>query len=213
MSRTNFKKTIILAAIFLVTAAALIVAFNWHAVAALYRPKAEPKAIQLNYTNRQHGFSLKFPQYWADSEDNTFGVTPKYIVRFTAPEIEGNTFPITITITGTELPPELAGNETLEGYVEKSEAILKESANNYEFIALVDTTISDLPAKVLTWRMGEEGNILVNDQAIFMKGNTVYIISMSSMQEFRDQVIGGFNLITSSLRFKASTAATPSATP
>lgn len=214
IARSNLKKIIILAVIFAVTAVSLVVAFNWHSVAALYRPTAPAKPIQLNYTNRQHGFSLKFPQYWADSEPNTFGGAPaNYIVRFTAPEMEGNAIPVTITIMAKDLPAELAGNETLESYVTKSEAILKETANNYEFISLADSTVSGLPAKILTWSMGDENATLVNDQAIFKKGDTVYIVTMSSLWDFRDRVTGGFNLITSTFKFKTSSVTTPSATP
>ncbi len=139
---------------------------------------------------------------------------PSYIVKFQSPQIEGSNIPISITIMSQDLPPEL-GNETLEGYVEKAEHALKVSANNYSLISITDSTVSGLPAKIVSWSMGDEGNTLISDQAIFMKGARVYIITLAVLSDFHDKAAYGFNLVTSTFKFKQSSApaSTPASTP
>jgi hypothetical protein len=215
VSRSNWKKGLFLGTAVIVVAGAVILATNWHAVAALYRPSPSPKTVQLNYTNRTHGFSLKFPQYWGDYEPNTMGETASYIVRFTAPDIEGCDIPITITVMSPDpvanpLPP----GETLEDYFVKAEAALQTSANNYERLSLVDTSISGLPAKVFRWTMGDNQD-LINDQAVLLFNNRVYIITYSALAEFHDRAYHGFELVASTLKFKQAglAAASPSVIP
>ena len=213
MARSTLKKVLFLGIASVVIAVSVVLAYNWHAVAALYHPTPAPKPVLLNYTNREHGFSLKFPQYWGDYEPNTLNNPSQasYIVRFTAPEIEGCDIPITITIMSPDpqnypLPPD----ETLDGYAAKAEAGLKATANNYELISLSDSSISGYPAKIIRWSMGDNKD-LINDQAIFIKGSRVYIISYSALAEFHDQALNGFELVTSTLKFKQSS--TPASTP
>jgi len=218
VARSTLKKILFLSAAFALIAVSVVLAANWHAMAALYRPTPTPKPVLLNYTNRTHNFSLKFPQYWADSEPRVIGDAtdnpPSYIVKFQSPQIEGSNIPISITIMSQDLPPEL-GNETLEGYVEKAEHVLKVSANNYSLISITDSTVSGLPAKIVSWSMGDEGNTLITDQAIFMKGTRVYIITSSALSDFHDKSTYGFNLVTSTFKFKQSNtpASTPASTP
>lgn len=216
VARSTLKKLIFLGIAFVLIAVSVVLAANWHAMAALYRPTPTPKPVLLNYTNRTHNFSLKFPQYWADSEPRVIGdpadsPPPSYIVKFQSPQIEGSNIPISITIMS---PGELA-NETLEGYVEKAEHALKVSANNYSLISITDSTVSGLPAKIVSWGMGDEGNTLITDQAIFMKGARVYIITGSALSDFHDKSTYGFNLVTSTFKFKQSSApaSTPASTP
>jgi len=216
VARSTLKKILFLSAAFALIAVSVVLAANWHAMAALYRPTPTPKPVLLNYTNRTHNFSLKFPQYWADSEPRVIGdpadnPPPSYIVKFQSPQIEGSNLPISITIMS---PGELA-NETLEGYVAKSEEVLSSSANNYKLISITDSTVSGLPAKIVSWSMGDEGNTLINDQAIFMKGARVYIITLAVLSDFYDEAAYGFNLVTSTFKFKQSSApaSTPASTP
>jgi hypothetical protein len=219
VARSTLKRVLFLSAAFALIAVSVVFAANWYAIAALYRPTPTPKPVLLNYTNRTHNFSLKFPQYWADSEPRVIGdpadnPPPSYIVKFQSPQIEGSNIPISITIMAKDLPPEL-GNETLEGYVEKAEHALKVSANNYSLISITDSTVSGLPAKIVSWSMGDEGNTLINDQAIFMKGARVYIITLAVLSDFYDKAAYGFNLVTSTFKFKQSSApaSTPASTP
>jgi hypothetical protein len=203
VDRSNLKKILLLAVACVVIAVSVVLASNWHAVAALVHPTPTPKPVMLNYTNRVYAFSLKFPQYWGDYEPNTFyNTAPAYIVRFTAPDIEGCDIPVTVTISADDLPKE-ALNETLEGFMTKAEAVLQANANNYRRISLTETTISGLPAKILRWTMGDNDD-LINDQAIFVYNGQVYIITYSALAEFHDQVYGAFELMTSSFQFKLS---------
>lgn len=217
MVRSNLKKILFLAVGCVVIAVSVVVASNWHAVAALYRPTPSPKPVMLNYTNRVYAFSLKFPQYWGDAEPNTFyDSKPAYIVRFTAPDIEGCSIPITVTVAADDLPKE-ALNETLDGFMTKAEAVLATSANNYRRISLTETTISGLPAKVIQWTMGDNDD-LTNDQAVLIFNGRVYTITYSALTEFHDQEYNGFEFITSTFKFKQSGVTTspvvaPSATP
>ena len=214
VARSSFKKILFLGAGFLAVGVMVVLGSNWHAIAALYRPTPSPKPVLLNYTNRIHGFSLKFPQYWADSEPNTLRETASYIVRFTSPEIEGLTLPFSITIMAKDLPPELE-NETLQSYVEKAALALEVSANNYSLVSITDSTVSGLPAKIVSWKMGDVDNNLITDQAIFMKGQRVYIITSSIKEEFHDKAVYPFGLINSTLKFKSTGAPvdTPASSP
>lgn len=204
MARSTLKKVLFLGIAFVVIAVSVVLAANWRAMAALYRPTAPPKPVLLNYTNRLHAFSVKFPQYWADSEPSG------YIVVFDAPEIEGSDILTSITILSVDLPPELAG-ETLEGYVAKSEEVLKFNSQNYTRIRLEDSAVSGIPAKILTWSMSDDKYTLVSDQAIFMKDNKIYVITYYSPKEFRDNYLSAFDLVTSTLKFKQSS--TPTSNP
>jgi hypothetical protein len=212
LSRSNFKKVLFIGIAVVVIAVSVVLASNWHDVAALYRPAPSTKIVQLNYANRVHGFSLKFPQYWVDYEPNTLETTASYIVRFTAPDVEGCDVPITITVMSPESP--LPPGETLEGYFTKAEAGLKSTANNYERLNMVDVTVSGLPAKIVRWTMGDNRD-LINDQAFFFYNNRVYIITYSALTEFHDQAFNGFELITSSFKFKQTSlpAVSPTVAP
>lgn len=204
VTRSNLKKFIFLAAACLVIAVAVVLGYNWHAVAALYRPAPPVKQVMLNYSNRTYGFSLKFPQYWGDSEPNTMYAPPGYIVKFQAPDIEGCDIPITITIvTNDPVTEPLPSNETLEGFMDKYEANMEKTANNYKRVSLTETTISGLPAKVLSWSMGDNED-LMTDQAIFIYEGQVYIITYAALSEFHDQDYNGFELVTATLKFKQS---------
>ena len=201
--RSNLKKILLLSVACVVIAVSVVLASNWHAVAALYRPTPSPKPVMLNYTNRMYAFSLKFPQYWGDAEPNTlYDSKPSYIVRFTAPDIEGCDIPITVTITADDLPDD-ARNETLEGFMTKAEAVLASNANKYRRISLTETTISGMPARLIQWTMGDNED-LTNDQAVIMFNGRVYTITYSALTEFHDQAYNGFELITSTIKFKQS---------
>ena len=45
---------------------------------------------------------------------------------------------------------------------------------------------------------------LINDQAVFLFNGRIYIITYSALAEFHDQVYSGFELITSTFKFKLS---------
>jgi hypothetical protein len=204
VSRSNLKKIIFLAVASVLITVLVVLGYNWNAIAALYRPAPPVKQVMLNYSNRVYGFSLKFPQYWSDSEPNTLYGPPSHIVRFTAPDSEGPDIPTTITIvTNDPVTEPLPSNETVEGFTDKYEANLKLTANNYMRVDLTDTTISGLPAKVLSWSMGDNED-LMTDQAIFIYEGQVYIITYAALSEFHDQDYNGFELVTATLKFKQS---------
>lgn len=212
MSRSNLKKVILFGGVIVVIAAAVVLASNWYAVASIYRPTPSPKPVQLNYSNSKHDFSLKFPQYWSDFEPpSTSG--ENYIVRFTAPLIEGCEIPITITINAFDLPAESAG-ETLDSYFEKAEAMLADSASNYERVNVMDSTISGVPSKVFRWTMGDNED-LTTDQILFFFNNRVYVITYAALTEFHNRAYNGLELIGSTFRFNKTTPkiSMPSGTP
>ena len=205
---STLKKVLFLGIAFVIIAAAVVVASNWHAVAALYHPTPTPKPVQLTYTNRQHSFSLKYPQYWEDSEPDG------YIASFDSPGVEGCDMPLGVTILYQDLPADLA-NETLDSHIAKYEESVKTRAPNYTRISLDDITVSGFPAKLLKWHMSNDQSSVTTDQAFFIKDNKVYVITYSAPDEFHNAYIDGFNLIVNTLKFKQSSLATntPSVTP
>lgn len=161
-----------------------------------------PAPVLLNYTNAEYGFSLKFPQYWVDSEESDAS-----IVKLSSPQAHIPEFPELITsinIIAFQLPPEFAG-DSLEDYVANNEKYLEEkltgTGQGYTRLSLESINVAGLPAQLLNWSTSAEEETLITRQAISYKDELVYIISYTSLEKYDKEYAGALDLVLDTFTF------------
>ncbi len=161
-----------------------------------------PTKVILNYTNAEYGFSLKFPQYWGDSEESDAS-----IVKLTSPQAHIRDFPdlmTSINIIAFQLPPEFVG-EPLSNYVANCEKSLQdklaETGQEYKQLSLESIEVAGLPAQLIAWSASGEAETLITRQAIFYKDELVYIISYASLEKYDEEYAGALDLVLDTFTF------------
>ncbi|MFH0846939.1 MAG: PsbP-related protein [Chloroflexota bacterium] len=184
---------IVVLALLILQRLAIVPLFPFQTSAA---PTASPTKVLLNYSNAEHGFSLKYPQYWIGSEPE--GVIAALVCPMN--EHPSTDFTTNISITYGELSEESPG--TLDEFMVSCEERLIGSSENYNRLSLEEKEISGLPARVLVWTRNIDEPILTR-QAAFFKDKRVYVITYASLSEFDAEYSHAFDLVISTFKFQS----------
>jgi len=147
------------------------------------------------YENEYFGYSCLYPAGW-ELQANPGGM----LVLFAGPMDTDDEFIINVNIFVEELT-EYAGI-SLDDYTENSEVQFHESLDDYQRLALDDTIISGMAARLVTYSFSIDTFKIKGTQAFFIRDNKAYIITYSATPETHSQYYSEFELIFASLVFK-----------
>ena len=141
------------------------------------------------YVNSKYGFSVNYCKDWDVLEDY-IGMT----VAFMAPLVQVESDLVSIYITVDQL----SKNATLEDYVGSNKKVGEERLVNYDELNEYATTISGVPATVLTFSFTYETENAVLDfkdiLAMLVKDGVGYSITYDVLSEFHDDYVDWFDL-------------------
>jgi len=147
------------------------------------------------YENEYFGYSCLYPADW-ELQANPGGM----LILFAGPMDTDNAFRINVNIFVEELT-EYAGI-SLDDYTEISEVQFHESLDDYQRLALDNTIISGMAARLVTYSFAMDTLEIKGAQAFFIRDNNAYIITYSATPETYGEYYPEFELIFASLVFK-----------
>jgi hypothetical protein len=147
------------------------------------------------YQNEELGYSCRYPADW-EFQANPGGT----LVLFAGPMDSDNVFRININIIIEELVD--YADISLDDYTEISEIQFQESLDDYQRLALNDTSISGMTAKLITYSFALDTLEIKGTQAFFIRDNIAYIITYSATPETYSEYYPEFELVFMSFNFK-----------
>ncbi|MBN1160425.1 MAG: hypothetical protein JXA17_00540 [Dehalococcoidales bacterium] len=166
----------------------LCIVFSCLALSALITGCGQTQSIGETYENEKFGFSCQYPTDW-ELQAHPAGT----LVLFAGPMDADGEFRINISV----FIEELLGYPgiSLDEYTEISEIQFQESLDDYQRLALSDTTISEMTAKLITYSFGIENLKIKGAQAFFIRNNIAYIITYSATLETYSEYYTEFELV------------------